>query len=297
MNGHDQGEARGRRLAATVVLNAAITVAQVIGGLWSGSLSLLSDAMHNLSDVIALSISWIANRLSSSDSTPERTFGLRGAEVMAALINSSALFVVSIFLAMEGIKRLMDPVPVASGIVIVLAAMGLAVNGFSALVLKPVVKGSLNVRSAYLHVLTDALASIAVLVGGVAMLAWDAYWVDGAITLAISVAIVYSSIRLLWDTVRVLMHFTPKGLDMDEVVDRITMVPGVLGMHHVHVWMLDEDQIHFEAHVVMDCDMTLSEVQESLVNVEKLLLEYDIGHVILQPEVGPICDVQKVFGP
>ena len=165
-NTHSHPDLKGRKLLLSIFLNVGITVAQVIGGLISGSLSLLSDALHNFSDVLSLVVSYIADRFSKKDASVTKTFGYKRAEIIAAFVNSATLIVVAIYLIYEAILRFMDPHTIESGLVIGLAILGIVFNGFSVLLLFKESKSNMNMRSAYLHLFTDMAASVAVLIGG-----------------------------------------------------------------------------------------------------------------------------------
>jgi len=175
---HSHPELKGKNLLISIILNILITVAQVIGGLVSGSLSLLSDALHNFSDVLSLIVSYIANLLAKKKASIDKTFGYKRAEILAAFINASTLIIVAILLIVEAVKRFQNPEPIDSNLVIWLSLLGIVANGFSVLLLKKDADVNMNMRSAYLHLLTDMLASVAVLIGGLLMMFYEVFWVD-----------------------------------------------------------------------------------------------------------------------
>ena len=175
----------------SIVLNILITAAQVVGGLASGSLALLSDALHNFSDVISLVVSYIASKLSKQKASINRTFGYKRAEILAAFINASTLVIVAIILIIEAIKRFNNPETIESNLVIWLSMIAIVGNGFSVLLLKKDAKNNINMRSAYLHLLTDMLASVAVLIGGLLMKYYQMFWVDSALTFLIAVYLIF----------------------------------------------------------------------------------------------------------
>jgi len=271
-------------IGITVLLNVIITLAQVIGGIISGSMALLSDATHNFSDVLALLISYLARKLSTKKSTLTRTFGYRRAEIIASLVNSASLLVIAILLVYGGIQRLLNPVDIKGNLVIYLAALSIVLNGLSVLLIKKEAKESMNIRSAYLHLFTDMLTSIAVLVGGftIKYLAW--YWVDPVISLGIAIYLINSSWSLFVESVKIIMQYTPTAVDIEEIENDICCIDGVENLHHVHVWQLNDKEIIFEAHIDLQKDIKISEFEEKLNIIKDILEKQNIHHYNIQPE-------------
>lgn len=275
----------GKNLFISIVLNITITAAQVIGGLISGSLALLSDALHNFTDVISLIISYVAHKLSRKKATTTQTFGLKRSELIAAFINALTLVVVAFYLIYEATVRFFEPVFIAPGIVIWMALLGIAVNGFSVLLLKKDANHNLNMKSAYLHLLTDMLASIAVLIGGLMMKYFQTYWVDSVMTLLIALYLIVVGVDILKRSLKMLMLFTPEHIDIKEIVREVHKIPGVNKLHHIHVWHLNEEELHLEAHLDCTDDITMSQFNVLLDEIEELLYQkFDINHVNIQPE-------------
>ncbi|QXP60620.1 cation diffusion facilitator family transporter [Olleya sp. HaHaR_3_96] len=292
---HNHNDLKGRNLIISILLNIVITVAQVIGGLLSGSLALLSDALHNFSDVLSLIVSYIANRLSKKEASLQRTFGFKRAEILAAFINAATLIIVAILLIIEAAKRVQDPQEIQSNLVIWLSILGILANGFSVLLLKKDSQANMNMRSAYLHLLTDMLASVAVLIGGLLMKFYQVYWIDSALTLAIAIYLIWMGFDLLKTSTKVLMLFTPETIPIDQIVKEINAFAEIKNVHHIHVWQLNEDETHFEAHIDFEHDITLTQFDKILHEVENLLLnKFDINHVNIQPEYGK-DDVKDVI--
>jgi cobalt-zinc-cadmium efflux system protein len=284
---HHHGDLKGRNLLISILLNIGITVAQVIGGLISGSLALLSDALHNFSDVLSLIVSYVANRLSKRKASNKKTFGYKRAEILAAFINASTLIVVAILLIIEAVERFQHPQEIASNLVIWLSIIAILGNGFSVLLLKKDAEANMNMKSAYLHLFTDMMASVAVLVGGLLMQYFKMYWVDSVLTFAIALYLIWMGWDLLKNSTKVLMLFTPDSIPIQRIVDEINAFELVKNTHHVHVWQLNEDEIHLEAHIDFYKDITLSKFDEILKAIETLVLDkYDINHVNIQPEYG-----------
>ncbi len=286
--GHDHHHPTisGKNLGFTILLNVIITLAQIIGGFLSGSLSLLSDAMHNLTDVLALIISFVANYLSRKKKQDlDKTFGYKRAEIIAAFFNAATLIVIAVLLIVEAIKRIDNPVEIASTTVIWLAILGIAGNGLGVLFLKKDASHNLNMRSAYLHLLTDMLASVAVLIGGLVMKYYQIYWIDTVLTVLISIYLIYMSWRIFVDSLKILMLFAPKHIVIKEIEREIVKLPGIRNIHHVHLWQLNDNSIHFEAHIEFKKDILLSEFDTICEKVEALLRnQFGINHSNLQPE-------------
>ncbi|APX98942.1 cobalt-zinc-cadmium efflux system protein [Lacinutrix venerupis] len=282
---HDHVNLKGRNLLISILLNIIITVAQIIGGLLSGSLALLSDALHNFSDVVSLIISYIADKLTKRKASLHKTFGYKRAEILAAFINSSTLIIVAILLIIEAIKRFKNPQEIESSLVIWLSFIAILGNGFSVLLLKKDSKSNMNMRSAYLHLLTDMMASVAVLIGGLLMKFYNLFWVDSALTLAIAIYLIWMGFHLLKESTKVLMLFTPDTIPIELIIKKLNAFKEIKNVHHVHVWQLNEEEIHFEAHVDFEHNITLTEFDVILTKIEKLLFkEFDINHVNIQPE-------------
>jgi len=284
---HAHAELKGRNLFISIVLNIIITVAQVIGGLMSGSLALLSDALHNFTDVISLVVSYIATLLSKKSASLHKTFGYKRAEILAAFVNAATLIIVAILLIKEAILRFQNPQVIDSDLVIWLSLLGIVANGLSVLLLKGDSQNNMNMRSAYLHLLTDMLASIAVLIGGLLMKFYEIYWVDSVLTLAIALYLIWVGFDLLKDSFQVLMLFAPENIHVQEIVKEVQNLGEIRNVHHVHVWQLNEEETHFEAHIDFNTDITLSQFDAILVKIEELLYhKFHINHVNIKPEFG-----------
>ena len=278
-------DTKGKKLALSIFLNIIITVAQVIGGLVSGSLALLSDALHNFSDVLSLIVSYVADRLTKKKASVRKTFGYKRAEIIAAFVNSSTLLIVAVFLIIEAIERFLDPQEIESNLVIWLAAIAIIANGLSVLLLKKEAQSNMNMRSAYLHLLTDMSASVAVLIGGLLMKYYQVWWVDSVLTFCIAVYLIYMGYDLFRQSLKVLMLFTPPNVDIERITAHVNTIPQVKAMHHVHVWQLNEQEVHLEAHLDLHNDILVSEFDKLLIEIEKYLHdEYHINHVNIQPE-------------
>ncbi|MCL4141348.1 UNVERIFIED_CONTAM: hypothetical protein GTU68_059067 [Idotea baltica] len=292
---HHHGELRGRNLLISIFLNILITAAQIIGGVVSGSLALLSDALHNFSDVLSLVVSYIANRLTKKEASLHKTFGYKRAEILAAFVNASTLIIVAVLLIIEAIKRFQNPEEIESNLVIWLSLLAIIANGLSVLLLKKDAEANMNMKSAYLHLFTDMLASIAVLIGGLLMKYYQVFWVDSVLTLAIAIYLIWVGFDLLKASIKVLMLFTPEAIPIKDIVTEIQKNKAIKNVHHIHVWQLNEEEVHFEAHIDFEEDISLSQFDIILNEIEALLFnKFDINHVNIQPEYGK-CDDKDVI--
>lgn len=278
-------EVKAGNLVLSIILNLVITIAQIIGGILSGSLALISDALHNFSDVISLVFSLVAHKLSRRKASIDHTFGYKRAELIAAFTNAATLVIVALILIYGAVDRFFNPHPIQSGLVIWLAILGIAVNGLSVLFLKKDAEHNLNMKSAYLHLLTDMMASVAVLVGGLLMQFYQWFWVDSFMTILIAIYLIVVGVDLLKSSTKMLMLFTPDHIDIKEIVREVHRIPGVGKLHHIHVWHLNEEELHLEAHLDCAADIKMSEFNDLLQEVELLLFnKFGINHINIQPE-------------
>ncbi len=282
---HKSSQVKGSRVLFSIILNLILTVAQLIGGIISGSLALISDTLHNFSDVVSLSISYSANKLIRREASYKRTFGYKRAEIMAAFINSSTIVIVAIYLIYEAIHRFIEPQEIGSDIVIWMALLGIAVDGFSMLLLKKDSDKNMNMKSAYLHMLSDLASSVAVLIGGLLMKFYEIWWIDAVLTLIIAFYLIYVGYDLLKKSFKVLMLYTPEDVKVEEITKKVNELPGIKSMHHIHIWQLNEDEVHLEAHLEFQEDVKISEFDRLLVELEELLInDFGINHITIQPE-------------
>lgn len=284
-HGHHKHEVQGKNLVYSILLNLLITIAQIIGGIISGSLALISDALHNFSDVLSLGFSLIAHKLSRKKATEDQTFGYKRAELIAAFVNASTLIIVAFILIYGAIQRFITPKTIESGLVIWLAILGIVVNGGSVLLLQKDAENNINMKSAYLHLLTDMMASVAVLVGGLLMKFFGWFWVDSVMTILIGIYLIVVGYDLLKTSTKMLMLFTPEEIDIKEIVEEVEKIPGAGILHHIHVWHLNDDELHLEAHLDCTEDIKMSEFNDLLHKIEDVLLEkFHINHINIQPE-------------
>lgn len=286
---HEHTDLKGRNLVISIFLNLLITVSQAVGGLISGSLSLLSDALHNLTDVISLIVSYVANKLAKQKASIDRTFGYKRAEILAAFVNAATLIIIAVLLIIEAVKRFQEPQIIQSNLVIGLSLLGILANGFSVLLLKKDADQNLNMKSAYLHLLTDMIASVAVLIGGLLMKYFQLYWVDSVLTFLIGLYLIWVGYDLLKTSTRMIMLFTPSHINIKDVVRAVHQIPKVNRLHHVHIWNLNDDELHLEAHLDFKENISLTEFNTILSQVEHVLHnDFGINHVNIQPEFNKV---------
>ncbi|MGQ1784333.1 MULTISPECIES: cation diffusion facilitator family transporter [unclassified Saccharicrinis] len=296
-HGHHHPELQGKNLMIAILLNVLITVSQIIGAILSHSLSLMTDALHNLSDVMALVISYVANKLAKRKPTNRQSFGYKRAEILAAFINAATLLGISIYLIVEAIERMVmsKSVEVGGELVMWLAGLSIVANGLSVLLIQKDARNSMNMKAAYLHLFSDMLTSIAVLIGGFLMMNYKLYWVDSLLSVIIAVYLIVSSWKLVIGAMKVLMQFTPQDIDLDKIKEVICGLNQVENVHHVHIWQLTDHEIHFEAHIDCSEDLILSQVDKVMDKVRELLHhEFNIHHATLQPEFH-VCDDKSLI--
>jgi cobalt-zinc-cadmium efflux system protein len=275
------------RLIFTVILNLIITAAQIVGGIISGSLALISDAIHNLSDSVSVMLAWLAQVLSRKPSTLKSTFGYKRAEILAAFINSIALIVISVYLIFEAIERLLYPQPVDAKWMFWLGLLGLIANGISVLILEREKNKNINIKAAYLHLVGDALTSLAVIAGAVLIWFFNVIWVDAVVTILIGFYLLIHTWKLLKESVTILMQMVPAEINIVEIEARLHQIEGLKHIHHIHVWNLTDKLLHFECHLNLEHDLQVSATTLIFERVRKILHdEYDIEHVTIQFEYG-----------
>jgi cobalt-zinc-cadmium efflux system protein len=249
---HGNEHLSDRRLVVAIGLNLLLTVVEAVAGVLAGSLALVADALHNFSDCGSLIIALVARRIGRMPSDDRRTFGYRRAEIVGALINLTVLVVIGLYLVYEAVVRLFQPQEIDGWIVVIVSAVALAIDVATAALLYAVSRGNLNLRAAYLHNLGDALSSVGVILAGAAVLLFGAYWVDPVVTLLIAGFILWQSVAMMRRSIHILMQGAPADVDANELTAALQSIPGVVEIHHLHLWELDEVHRALEAHVVVD---------------------------------------------
>ncbi len=285
--------------AVGIGLNLSFVLIEAFIGLAVQSMSLLSDAAHNLADVGTLAISLFAYRLLKVKATEEFTYGYKKTSILAALFNSVVLLVSIGAIAYESINRFFNPAPIQGGAVAVVAGIGIVINTTSAFLFFKEKERDINLKSAYLHLLSDALVSAAVVVGGVAMMFTSWFWIDGILSLFIAGVILASTWKLLRESLKLSIDGVPANVSVKEITDRALQQEGVAGLHHVHIWALSSTENAMTAHLVLRNDVAR---EKELVIKEQFrheLLHHHIQHITLETEkeneqcVDADCDETK----
>ncbi|TCM83440.1 cation diffusion facilitator family transporter [Rhodovulum steppense] len=273
-----------RRVALAIWANGLLTLAQIVGGIVSGSLALIADAVHNFSDMAALVIAFAARKLARRPADAAMTFGYGRIEIVAALINYTTLILVGLFLIYEGVMRLFDPPEIGGWIVVIVAGVALAVDALTAALTFSMQRHSVNIRALFLHNLTDALASIAVILGGVLILLYDWRIVDPLVTIGIALYILWLALREIGGPIRMLMLGSPDHIDNAEVFAAMRGIAGVAGLHHVHLWQMQEHEVGLDCHVVLTASGWAAQ-EEVRAEIKRLLAaRFGIGHSTLEFE-------------
>jgi cobalt-zinc-cadmium efflux system protein len=272
----------GVAFAVGTVLNLGFVFIEVFYGVVSHSVSLLADAGHNFGDVLGLIGAWAAHTLAKRSATARFTYGLGSTTILAALLNAIALLVVTGGIGWEALRRFSEPTPVAGLTVMLVASAGVLVNSVSAWFFARGREGDLNIRGAFLHLISDAVVSAGVVVAGLLISVTGWLWVDPAASLLICVAVVFSTWGLLWDSVRMSLAGVPPGIDVEKIRQFLTSRPGVERVHDLHIWPLSTTEIAFTCHLVMPNGHPGDEFTLSI--TDQLHRDFGIGHSTLQIE-------------
>jgi len=268
----------------SLLLTGLIFLAELIGGFWTGSLALLSDSAHVFMDVFALGLSYLALRLATLPPNDRNTYGYHRMQVLAALTNGATLLIISFEIFTQSWNRIQNPEPINAGPMLVIAVIGLGVNLIVALLLQRHDHDDINTRSAYLHVLGDALASIGVIAAGVIILLTGWLWVDPLISVLIGILILFSSGRVLRESIHILNEGMPKGMTVTDVETAMQTIPGISTIHDLHVWTIGPGYTALSAHVLL-ADQALSQAQEIMTGLKSLLQhQFNISHTTIQFE-------------
>jgi len=291
---HEHGFTAGRKLKYAVFLSISIFVAEIIGGILSNSLALLSDAGHVLADIIALGLSWYGVRQAERPANSRMTFGYHRVGVLVAIINASAIFLIAAFILYEAYNRFQEPPEVKSQLMMIVAMAGLIANIIITTWLRKEQRGNINIRSAFWHAAGDALASIGVIIGGLIILLTGQFWVDPAISVLISLIILWAAWSIFREGIRVLLEATPRDVDVLAMINTLKQIPGVKDIHDVHVWSITPELRAMNGHVLIE-DVQTSKAEEIRARIEKVVREqYRIGHTTLQMECQK-CESTEAF--
>jgi len=287
---HDHGHAHidpksgDRRVSVAIWANGILTVAQVVGGILSGSLALIADALHNFSDMASLVIAFAARKIARRPADERMTFGYGRVEIVAALINYTTLIIIGFYLVYEGGMRMIDPPQVQGWTVVILGGIALVIDTLTAVLTYSIMKGSVNIRALFLHNLSDAAASVAVVLGGTLIILYDMRWVDPAITIGIALYILYLGFAEIGGPIRTLMLGSPPDLDNGAVVEAMRGMDGVADVHHVHLWQMQEHEAALDCHVVLtDSGWDRTEEIKAAIK-DRLQEDFGISHSSLEFE-------------
>lgn len=280
----DHEKITGRRFFYVTALNIIITITEFIGGLLSGSLGLISDAFHNLEDSLSIIISFIANVVGRKKNDTQKTFGYKRAEILAAFVNSIVLVVITVMMVFESFRRLSKPQEVNGQLMMIVSVIGLLANLVSMLILFSGSKHNLNIKATFLHMLSDTLSSVGVFIASIFVILFNWNWVDPVITIVIAIWLLKEAYSVVSETVNILMEASPK-IDLDAVQRAILTVSEIIKVHHVHLWMIDENHIMLDAHINVKKDCNMKDLDGLYDVVDKMLQDqFNITHVTLQAE-------------
>ena len=296
---HHHHEAEGgsldRRLWASAALNLGITLVELAGGMWAGSLALLADAAHNLADVGALGLAIYARRLGRRPPTPRHTYGLKRVEVVAALTNAAALIAISALIGREAVARLFHPESVRASVMLVAAAVAFVANVSSVLLLRTHSAEDINVRSAFLHLAQDALASLAVVVAALFARTTVGRYLDPAAAILIGIVVLRSAISIVWESLHTLLEAAPAGVDVEQLAGEVARRFTAVRLHHVHAWEVGPGQRVLTAHMKVGA-ATLVEAEAIAADVRCFLHEqWGITHATLEAEANG-CGREELLG-
>ena len=282
---HNTQNMGDKRLIAAVFVNVLLTFTQVIGGIISGSLSLVADAIHNLSDATALGIALFARKIGRKPADSSRTFGYKRAETIAALVNLTTLILIGVYLLYEAIWRFIEPRETIDGwTVVIIAAIAFIIDIMTAFLTITVPEKNYNIKAAFLHNVSDALASLGVILAGTLIILYGWNWTDSLLTLIIAGFVLWQGITMLPKTIHLLMNGKPEHLTIEEVTRAMASSPGVKDVHHVHIWQLDEKRNAMEAHVVVK-KTRISDILQIKNKLKNLLSEkFNIDHSTIEFE-------------
>ncbi|GEO78477.1 cation diffusion facilitator family transporter [Companilactobacillus mindensis] len=280
----DHENVTGKRFFYVTVLNVLITAVEFVGGFVSGSLGLISDAFHNLEDSLSIVISYVANVIGKRKNNTKKTFGYKRAEILAAFVNSIVLVIITLMMVFESFKRLSQPQHINGKLMMIVSIVGLLANFVSMLLLLTGSKHNLNIKATFLHMLTDTLSSVGVFIASIFVILFNWNWVDPLITIIIAIWLLKEAYSVVSETINILMEASPK-IDLDAVQKAILTIPEIVKVHHMHVWMIDENHIMLDAHINVLKNCNMKELDQLYDQVDKMLNDkFHITHVTLQAE-------------
>ena len=256
---HHLNDMEGNRLKITIVLNLTISIVQIIGGLFSNSLSLLSDALHNFSDGLALWLTYITEKVSAKKINKYKTYGYNRAPIISAFTNAFVLILVCVYLAYEAYQRFINPQEVNGGLLTIVASVGLLANLISVVLLYKIKGNNLNIKSAYLHLIGDTLSSVAVIIGGILIYYYQIYIIDPILTVMIAIYIAKEAYSVLYETIEILMQSTPDHIELEDIRNFAETIENVINLKALHIWSLDDKILVLECKINISEDLKISE--------------------------------------
>lgn len=291
--GHEHGHnhththsANKQALLIAFIIIASFMIVEVIGGVLTNSLALLSDAGHMLSDAISLGVGVLAFKFGEKVANYSKTYGYKRFEILAAVFNGATLVIISVFIFYEAIQRFVEPPEISSTGMLVIAFIGLLVNILVAWMLmrKGDTKENLNLRAAFLHVIGDMLGSVGAIVAAILIIFFDWSWADSLASIIVATIVLVGGIRVTRDSVHVLMEGTPQNINIDQIINMFKGTSGIIGIHDLHVWCITSGQNALSCHIVVEENLTIEESQKLLKSIEHELIHLGIGHMTVQVE-------------
>jgi cobalt-zinc-cadmium efflux system protein len=283
-----------KKLIIVICFNVAITLAEYVGGMISGSLALISDAWHNLSDVLSLMLGYAGEKVSGSDPNKKYSFGLKRFEVLIALINAFSLVIIGIYIVYEAVIRFINPVPINVSIMIPVAIIGFLGNILSVITLLKNKDSNLNIKAAFLHLMYDAISSVAVIAAGIVLYFTTIVWIDLAVSIVIVLMMIWSSYDIIKESFRIFLQGTPLEIDADEVNKSIQSITGVGSLHGLHIWSISSAEIFLSCHICVDQSLENIDTDQLIKKVNAMLEKiYGITHTTVQIENYAICSINS----
>ena len=298
IDSHQEKISSYRRLKFTLAIVLSVMVAEILGGIYSGSLALLGDAGHMLVDALALGLSLFAMTVARRPATAAKTFGYHRFEILAALANGTILVLVSAYIFYEAYQRFMEPSPIKTPLMLAIATIGLFANLGGVILLKKASQRSLNVKAAFWHIMGDTISSVGVIIAGIVILFTGWYVADAIVAVVIGVIILVGAVMIVRDSADILLEAVPKHIDTARVIDAIRNVPGVNEVHDIHIWTITSDIYALSAHLVIDDQMVSKGVDIVRVVRQELAQRFNISHTTLQLEcescpAGIVCEIDR----
>lgn len=293
MKNHNHNR-NAKKILHAILINILFTVAEAIGGFISGSLALLSDAGHNLSDVISLVLSFLGEKISEKKPTPKHTFGLKRTEIFAALINSLSLVGIAFFIIFEALRRISLPPQLSLKLMLVVALIGLAGNLFSMFILGNKER-NLNLKAAYLHLFYDAISSIAVILSGIVIYFTGWTTLDLIVSLLIAGMILWSGLGIIKKTIHIFMQGVPEHLEFDKILNDVLSVSGVKSVHDLHIWSINSKESFLSCHICLDESRGEKNTDKIIQYINEILLKkHNINHTVIQTENQDLCEMDTL---